>query len=93
MAAVLTGIGLGVAFSPTIAFGLRHVPVAEAGDAAGLLAMVTQLGQVIGVAAFGSLYLARVRVEPSIEALTVTGVMLAAAAVIAAASASRLRTS
>jgi MFS family permease len=91
IAIVAIGLGLGVSFSPTLAFGLRHVPPAEAADAAGLLAMVTQLGQVIGVAAFGSLYLAQVRTHVSTDALTYTGVGLAAAALAAAAVISRLR--
>jgi hypothetical protein len=79
------GVGLGVAFSPALAFGLRHVPLTEAGDAAGLLAMVTQLGQVIGVAAFGTLYFSAASPLPA------TGAALAITAVAAALAALRLQ--
>ncbi len=37
---------------------LRHVPVREAADASGLFTTTVQLGQAIGVAVFGSVFLA-----------------------------------
>ncbi|MGR7002059.1 hypothetical protein ACU686_35310 [Yinghuangia aomiensis] len=51
------GIPLGAAYSPVMALGLRKVAPGDAPDAGGLLATVTQFGQVLGVAVFGSLYL------------------------------------
>jgi MFS family permease len=51
------GLGFGAAFSPLIALALSRVPPADAADASGVLATVTQLGQVIGIATFGTLYL------------------------------------
>ena len=44
-------------FSPLVTHTLMHVPVTEAADASGLLTTTIQLGQAIGVATFGSLFL------------------------------------
>jgi MFS family permease len=54
---VLFGVGMGSAFSPLLTNALVHVPLTEAADASGLLTTVVQLGQVVGVAVFGSLFL------------------------------------
>ncbi len=54
---VLFGAGMGAAFSPLLTNALVHVPLAEAADASGLLTTTVQLGQVVGVAVFGSLFL------------------------------------
>jgi MFS family permease len=51
------GAGLGVGYSPLITHSLVHVPLHDAADASGLLTTTLQLGQVIGVATFGSLFL------------------------------------
>jgi hypothetical protein len=53
------GAGLALAFSPTLTGALAGVRPEDAADASGLLATVTQLGQLIGVAAFGALFLNR----------------------------------
>ncbi|MEV7345393.1 MFS transporter [Streptomyces sp. NPDC093544] len=53
------GAGLALAFSPTLTKALATVRAEDAADASGLLATVTQLGQLIGVAAFGTLFLNR----------------------------------
>jgi hypothetical protein len=61
---------------------------ADAADASGLLATVTQLAQVIGVATLGTLYLSVLSgpaASPHAEAVTCAG--LAAVAIAAAASA------
>jgi hypothetical protein len=50
-------LGLGVAYSPVMTLALRRVPPPLAPDASGLMVTVIQLGQVLGVAAFGTLYL------------------------------------
>jgi len=54
---LLFGLGMGSAFSPLFAIALRKVAPANAADASGVLSTVMQLGQVIGVAVFGSVLL------------------------------------
>ncbi|WP_086730761.1 MFS transporter [Streptomyces carpinensis] len=53
------GAGLALGFSPTLTGALAAVRPEDAADASGLLATVAQLGQLIGVAAFGTLFLNR----------------------------------
>ncbi|QUW82052.1 MFS transporter [Streptomyces mirabilis] len=53
------GTGLALGFSPTLTRALATVRPEDAADASGLLATVAQLGQLIGVAAFGTLFLNR----------------------------------
>jgi MFS family permease len=81
----VTGVGLGAAFSPVLSVALTHVAVTDAADASGLLVMTTQLGQVVGVATFGSLFLSLV--PPSGHGLAVTNVLLAGCALVAACGA------
>jgi hypothetical protein len=45
--------------SPLLTQSLTHVPAARAADASGLLTATVQLGQLLGVAAIGSVYLSR----------------------------------
>ena len=54
---VVLGGSLALAFSPLVTHALRHVPVLEAADASGLFTTTVQLGQAIGVAVFGSVFL------------------------------------
>ncbi|WP_406278697.1 MFS transporter [Embleya sp. NBC_00896] len=54
---VVGSFGLGVAYSPVMMLSLRRVPLPQAPDASGLMVTMIQLGQVLGVAAFGTLYL------------------------------------
>ena len=54
---VATGAGLALAFSPLVTHALVRVPVTSAADASGLLTTAIQLGQAVGVAAFGGLFL------------------------------------
>ena len=53
------GFGLGLSVSPLLTQSLTHVPAARAADASGLLTTTVQLGQLLGVAAIGSVYLSR----------------------------------
>ncbi|MFF3557254.1 MFS transporter [Streptomyces tsukubensis] len=53
------GAGLAAAYSPALAGALATVRTEDAADASGLLVTVTQLGQIVGVAAFGALFLDR----------------------------------
>ncbi|HEV2784092.1 MAG TPA: MFS transporter [Actinophytocola sp.] len=48
---------MGAAFSPLLTNALVRVPLSEAADASGLLTTTVQLGQVVGVTTFGSLFL------------------------------------
>lgn len=54
---VVLGASLALGFSPLVTHTLMHVPVAAAADASGLLTTTLQLGQAVGVATFGSLFL------------------------------------
>jgi MFS family permease len=70
---LLFGAAMGAAFSPLLTNALVSVPIAEAADASGLLTTTVQLGQVIGVATFGSLFLTLAEhtgPHPSASALT-----------------------
>ena len=84
---VLIGLGLGV-MPIVITVALEHVPIEEAADASGLLLTVVQLGQVVGVATIGTLFLALGGDAGSTrDAEYGTGWALAAAALVASASA------
>jgi hypothetical protein len=85
----VTGVGAGpaMAYSPTLTGALASVRQEDAADASGLLVTVTQLGQVIGVAAFGTPFLNR-RTVPGVpgsaEALWVCALASAAASILGA---------
>ena len=59
------GLGLGLSVSPLLTQSLTHVPAARAADASGLLTTTVQLGQLLGVAAIGSVYLSRAGSAPT----------------------------
>ncbi|TLS40168.1 MFS transporter [Streptomyces montanus] len=86
------GVGLALGFSPTLTRALATVRPEDAADASGLLATVTQLGQLIGVAAFGTLFLNRLEslgapgAYTSSDALLVCMFALAATAATGAVS-------
>ena len=71
----VVGLGLGLSVSPLLTQSLTHVPQARAADASGLLTTTVQLGQLLGVAAVGSVYLSR---ATSPGAMAVTACWLAA---------------
>lgn len=84
---LLMGCGVALGFSPTLTGALANVRPQDAADASGVLVTVTQLGQLIGVAAFGTLYLSRLATpgaQGSGEALWACAWALAAAALAAA---------
>ena len=54
---LIAGASLALAFSPLVTHALVRVPLHHAADASGLLTTTIQLGQALGVATFGSLYL------------------------------------
>jgi len=53
----LSGAGMAAAFSPLMTRVLLRVPVELAADATGVVVTVNQLGLLVGVATFGTLYL------------------------------------
>ncbi|MEV0171800.1 MFS transporter [Streptomyces sp. NPDC050803] len=71
------GAGLALGFSPTLTGALAGVRPEDAADASGLLATVTQLGQLTGVAVFGTLFLNR------LESLGASGAYTSAEALLA----------
>jgi MFS family permease len=91
------GVGLALAFSPTLTRALATVRPEDAADASGLLATVTQLGQLTGVAAFGTLFLNRLEslggsgAYTSAEALLACVFALAGTAAVGAVSGLVLR--
>jgi MFS family permease len=59
------GLGLGLSVGPLLTQALAHVPRARAADASGLLTTTVQLGQLMGVAVLGSVYLSRAAGHPA----------------------------
>jgi EmrB/QacA subfamily drug resistance transporter len=57
IALVVLGIGMGLSASPLLTQALVYVPAPAAADASGLLTTTMQLGQVLGVAALGTVFL------------------------------------
>nr|WP_233521444.1 MFS transporter [Streptomyces triticagri] len=95
LAFVGVGVGLSLGFSPALTGALAGVGPADAADASGLLATVTQLGQLVGVAVFGALFLNRVEAaatggtggaQASADGLLVCAAALAATALAGALS-------
>ncbi len=82
------GMGMSLAYSPTFTRALATVRPQEAADASGLLTTVLQLGQLSGVAVFGTVFLSRPLggVQESADALLVSAYALAGAAILGAVS-------
>lgn len=86
------GAGLSLGFSPTLTRALSTVRPEDAADASGLLSTVAQLGQLIGVAGYGALFLSRLESQgapgaySSADALLVCAYALAGAAALGAVS-------
>jgi len=88
----LLGAAGGCSYGPLMATALRHVPQRHAADAGGVIVTLVQLGQVVGVATLGTLFLTSVtRPGPAASghALAVVAVGVAALSVLAAAAALR----
>jgi EmrB/QacA subfamily drug resistance transporter len=71
VALLLFGLSMGPAFGSLMAHSLTHVPLARAADVSGLLTTALQLGQVVGVATFGSVFLT-IATTSSAHAITTT---------------------
>jgi EmrB/QacA subfamily drug resistance transporter len=84
---LMFGVGMGIAFSPLMTHILVHVPPSSAADASGLVTTTLQLGQVVGVAVFGSIFLTlagQVGPAPSANAIGTTLGWLAALVAVGA---------
>lgn len=95
LALFVLGAGLSFSYSPTLALAFDQVRRQDAPDASGLLATVTQLGQLVGIAIFGTLFLnllATAGPPPSAHAVVITTAVLAATTAGAAALALPRRT-
>lgn len=57
VALIVLGASLALGFSPLVTHSLVHVPLRDAADASGLFTTTLQLGQAVGVATFGSVFL------------------------------------
>jgi MFS family permease len=89
----LSGVGLGLAYSPLLGTMLARIPVTDAADASGVISTTVQLSQVIGVATLGTLFLnllARPGIHASAHAITVVLIVTGAIAVLGALLATRL---
>ena len=74
------GLGLGLSVGPLLTQALAHVPPARAADASGLLTTTVQLGQLMGVAILGSVYLTRATTHPATTRPATTNLMATHAA-------------
>ncbi|SDN29950.1 MFS transporter [Allokutzneria albata] len=87
VALAVWGGAVGAAFSPMLGNSLRNVPPAEAAGASGLLTTTVQLGQVVGVATFGTVFLG---LAPGAHAISITLALLAGVMALGAVSAAAL---
>jgi hypothetical protein len=76
----VAGVGLGLSVSPLLTQSLAHVPAARAAGTCGLLTTTVQLGQLMGVAIIGSVYLSHATLShgDGSGAMSVTAYWLAA---------------
>ncbi|MEV6876290.1 MFS transporter [Amycolatopsis sp. NPDC051128] len=88
VALLLFGLSMGPAFGSLMVNALTHVPLERAADVSGLLTTTLQLGQVVGVATFGSLFLT-LAATSSATALTTTMTCAAALLLVGAGLAVR----
>jgi EmrB/QacA subfamily drug resistance transporter len=66
-ALAITGIGMGLTFSPMTAAAMREVPPRIAGSASGIINTMRNIGQVLGIAVLGSFLQNRVGVSAGNE--------------------------
>ncbi len=62
-ALIVTGIGMGMTFSPMTAAAMRDVPPRVAGSASGVLNTTRNIGQVLGIAILGSVLQTRMGIH------------------------------
>jgi MFS family permease len=76
VAMLVSGCGMGVAFSPLLTQSLVRVPAIRAADVSGLLTTTLQLSQVLGVAIFGTVFLTLARHDgPNASAVALSTTM------------------
>lgn len=78
------GIGFGLSYGPVVGQTLSKVPIRDAADASGVLITALQLGQVIGVALLGTLYLTLLPHHVPGHAVAITFLAAGGASLIAA---------
>lgn len=92
---VLLGLAAGCSYSPLFARALNRVHPKDAADASGVMVTVVQLGQVVGVALLGTVFLSGVSypapAATSGHALVVTALVIAVSAVLGSVVAVRTR--
>ncbi len=88
----IMGLGFGLAFSPLMTRALSKVPQELASDASGILVTGVQLGIVVGIAGFGSIFLslAGTTASSAAHAVGVTAVAEGVTVLVAAALAARV---
>lgn len=87
LALLVLGAGMGAAMGPLMGATLADVAATDAADASAIISTVFQLGQVVGLATLGTLYLTLVREPgplPSAHAYTITAIVIAGCAALAA---------
>ncbi|KOV92107.1 hypothetical protein ADL02_12110 [Streptomyces sp. NRRL WC-3723] len=93
----IIGLALGAAYGPLFGLALSRVAPADAADASGVMNTVIQVGQVLGIAVIGTLYLSRVTLpapaSASGHALADVGYVVSLACVAAALAAHLARRS
>ncbi|MFI1920145.1 MFS transporter [Nocardia sp. NPDC020380] len=87
----IMGIGFGLAFSPLMARATSKVPLELAADASGILVTNVQLGMVVGIASFGSVFLSLAGTTPlsAAHAVSLTAIAEGVTVLVAAALAGR----
>ncbi len=78
------GLCFGMSYSPVIGMTLGNVAVAEAADASGVVITLLQIGQVLGVALLGTLYLTLATHHLPAHAAAITFLAVAGCTLIAA---------
>jgi MFS family permease len=95
VALFVAGFGQGMAASPILTVALSRVAPQDAADASGVITTVIQLGLVLGVATFGSVFLNQATLpgsQPTVGAITLTlGLIVAALVGCAVASSAMVR--
>jgi MFS family permease len=78
------GLFFGMSYSPVVGMTLRNVAVPDAADASGVLITLLQLGQVLGIATLGTLYLTLTGNHVPAHAAAITFLAVAGCALVAA---------
>ncbi len=80
----INGLAFGLSYGPVFGMTLSKVPVTDAADASGVLITMLQLGQVLGVALLGTLYLTLLTHHLPAHAVAITFLAVSTATLAAA---------